>query len=346
MPSLAVPLLREGCNATAVDLEMLRAYIRLRGQIDTAPGCAPDQWRKLAQTWFEPQYLQKVMPGTQHAQRMAVTWVAAAGKRWRPLLTATVYDALQPDNRQADTRIIAPIAIAAECFHKASLIHDDIEDDDICRDGRPTLHAQYNLPLALNAGDLLLGEGYRLLAEAQLPADTRLRLLQTAAEGHRRLCIGQGEELSWRNRPAPPDTAELLDLFRLKTASAFEVAILLGAIAGGGGPQICGILADFSRALGIAYQIRDDLSDINRDLPRSNEQRPSILLALLQEHCGHATPGANLRAQYDRCAIPARAERMFMDYRNQSLQALNPITSIRLKSLLVRLVKRILPHVS
>ena len=57
-----------------------------------------------------------------------------------------------------------------ECFHKASLIHDDIEDDDAQRYGEPTLHVEHGVPVALNVGDLLIGEGYRLLAECERAA--------------------------------------------------------------------------------------------------------------------------------------------------------------------------------
>ncbi|HAU36995.1 MAG TPA: polyprenyl synthetase, partial [Phycisphaerales bacterium] len=97
-----------------------------------------------------------------------------------------------------------------ECFHKASLVHDDIEDGDDHRYGDLTLHCRYGVPVALNVGDLLLSEGYRLLAEAPLPDAARARMLRAAAEGHRQLCIGQGAELCWTRSPGPISLDELL----------------------------------------------------------------------------------------------------------------------------------------
>ena len=65
------------------------------------------------------------------------------------------------------------VAVAVECFHKASLIHDDIEDNDALRYGEKTLHEEHGVAVALNVGDLLIGEGYRLLAEMQCASHIR-----------------------------------------------------------------------------------------------------------------------------------------------------------------------------
>src|SRR5205823_902010 len=77
------------------------------------------------------------------------------------------------------------VAIAVECFHKASLIHDDIEDDDAERYGKQTLDTEHGVAVALNVGDLLLGEGYRLLASLDTNSNIRSEILRAAAEGHR-----------------------------------------------------------------------------------------------------------------------------------------------------------------
>ncbi len=122
------------------------------------------------------------------------------------------------------------MAIAVECFHKASLIHDDIEDGDAERYDQRTLHAEYGVPIALNVGDLLLGEGYRLLAEVDVPDVQKVELLQAAARGHRNLCLGQGSELAWMRAPGPMTLKDLLHIFRMMTAAAFEGALILGAL--------------------------------------------------------------------------------------------------------------------
>jgi geranylgeranyl pyrophosphate synthase len=158
---------------------------------------------------------------------------------------------------------VKKVAVAVECFHKASLIHDDIEDGDKARYGEATLHEEHGMPVALNVGDLLIGEGYRLLAESGLGADQCVRMLRVAAEGQRQLCRGQGAELLWTRSPKPLTSVEVLDIFEKKTAPAFAVALHLGALAAGcdAHAEVSRVLDHYSRSLGIAYQIRDDLED-------------------------------------------------------------------------------------
>ncbi len=363
VPALAIPLLRDGCNATEIDLDMLLAGIHLRSHASARPAISIDALRSKVRSWFTPVNLRGgLMPDRGPAQDIALDWLAGTGKRWRPLLAASVYDALQEAAPGRAPDIIRHVAVASECFHKASLIHDDIEDGDDLRDGAATLHKRVGVAAALNAGDLLLGEGYRLLANAPAEPAIRVKLLTVAAEGHHRLCNGQGRELHWREHPQLPAVQDLIDWFRLKTAPAFEVAILLGAIAGGADESTCAALRDFSAALGIAYQVRDDLLDMEQDAGtgRQDRQSPSILLALLGEHCdpadratlhralrqGPARGGESLhlRRLCEQHDIGSAAGKLLNDYRNRALQALEPLQSIRLKSVLVRLMKRILPH--
>jgi len=130
-----------------------------------------------------------------------------------------------------------------------------------------SLHAEYGIPIALNVGDFLLGEGYRLLAELEVPDDYRVRMLSTAAEGHRNLCLGQGNELSWMRQPRVLSVDEVIDIFRKKTSPAFEVALRLGAILAGHGDELGKALKRYSESLGIAYQIHDDIADFHSANP-------------------------------------------------------------------------------
>ena len=130
---------------------------------------------------------------------------------------------------------VRKVAVAVECFHKASLIHDDIEDDDAQRYGEKTLHEEHGVAVALNVGDLLIGEGYRLLATCAARAEQKAAMLRIAAEGQRELCRGQGAELCWARHPAPLSSLEVLDIFRKKTAPAFGVALQIGAVYAGVG---------------------------------------------------------------------------------------------------------------
>ena len=149
--------------------------------------------------------------------------------------------------------------------------------------GEKTLHEAHGVAVALNVGDLLIGEGYRLLASCPVSAEQRVRMLRVAAEGQRQLCRGQGAELCWSRHPQPPRSNEVLDIFRRKTAPAFEVALRLGALHAGVDrhDDVSEVLGRYSEALGVAYQIRDDLSDLGLDGETNDIDglRPSLLLA-------------------------------------------------------------------
>ena len=101
---------------------------------------------------------------------------------------------------------IQRVAVAIETMHKASLVHDDIEDDDAFRYGQPTLHRTYGVASAINVGDYLLGIGYRLIAgEAPaIGAQCVTDLLTALSAAHLALCRGQGAELLWQRQPKRP----------------------------------------------------------------------------------------------------------------------------------------------
>ena len=104
-----------------------------------------------------------------------------------------------------------------------------------------------------------------------------------AARGHRTLCLGQGEELLWARSPKPLGSRKVLEIFRQKTAPAFGVALELGAAAARAEPEVFETLRKYSDALGIAYQIRDDLDDFapSADAPDDIAAlRPSLPLAV------------------------------------------------------------------
>lgn len=242
--------------------------------------------RQQVNSWFSPDELTRAL-GLAAGETAIISrgWLAKFGKRWRPLLTACIYLALRGRQDSILPPGLRDIAIAVECFHKASLVHDDIEDGDKLRYGEKTLHEAYGVPIALNVGDFLLGEGYRMIAQAKVSALITARMLRVASEGHRQLCLGQGAELSWMHNPRPLSSNEVIDIFRGKTSPAFTVALQLGAIYAGADDELGRALARFSQALGIAYQISDDLHDFTGP-ERNNDLcalRPSLILALAFE---------------------------------------------------------------
>jgi len=328
MPAMAVPLLGAGCKETFLDAEEVWEALYLANPRQQV-GPDLDLLRRQVESWFGVPALTELLgvPATP-TEQMALDALAGPGKRWRPVLTACLCRTLDP---QAPAGCLRRLAVAVECFHKASLVHDDIEDDDLTRYGRQTLHAAVGVPAALNVGDYLLGLGYELLASCDLPADRVAKIIQAAAAGHRELCLGQGLELSWRHGREPLRVQDVLEIFRRKTAPAFEVAMRIGAIAAGA-DEAGEALSACSRELGIAYQIRDDLEDAGGDRDLS----PSLLAALGRET---ASGGAEDRAEASGAEDRARA--MLEAGRARAIAALRRLSSTPLRQLLRRVVARI-----
>jgi len=359
IPGMAVPLYRDGCRDTAVDLDRVRALLHLRAA-RCEPRRDPEALRGRVESWFTPEALTALLGADDsHPGQVARAWLGRSGKRWRPLLTACAWQALADDCGEVPDSV-RRLAVAVECFHKASLIHDDIEDGDDRRYDSPTLHVTEGVPVALNVGDLLLGEGYRLIAGCDLPAERLTRILAIAAQGHRDLSVGQGEELAWCRAPRALTVDWVLDVFRLKTAPAFEVALRLGALATGA-DEPGDTLSRFSAALGVAYQIRDDIEDargLNGDRLWFSACRPALTTALAfdlaDEHLQTTvveawrtgSPTAAVRERFSALVsderVAAKAELLFEHYRNEALRSLAPLRHAPLKALLQRVVQRIL----
>jgi geranylgeranyl diphosphate synthase type II len=156
------------------------------------------------------------------------------------------------------------VAAAFELVHTYSLVHDDLPcmDDDATRRGRPTVHVAYDEATAVLAGDALLAEAFRVLLGAdELPAAARLSaaLELARAAGSRELVGGQAEDLAAAGRRL--GAGEVEAIHARKTAALMRAAVLGGARVAGGGPATLERLDRFALALGIAFQIADDLLD-------------------------------------------------------------------------------------
>jgi len=285
IPSIAVPLLQDDCINTTVDIDWVWEYIHLTSD-DKTRRLDLNALHEEVKQWFTPESIDSVMgPAEGKQEEVARDWLARDGNRWRPFLTVATFQALRENRNEPIPDDIKKIAFSVELFHKASLIHDDIEDEDFSRYDQPTLHAQHGIPVALNAGDLLIGEGYRLIGESEISDAQKAEMLLISANGQRELCRGQGTELIWAQNPEPLKSKQVLEIFRQKTAPAFEVALKLGASYAGQLDKVASVLESYSENLGIAYQIRDDMDDLSED-SGDNEQskmRPSVLLALARE---------------------------------------------------------------
>ena len=171
-------------------------------------------------------------------------------------------------------------------------------------------------------------------------------MMRIASRGHRTLCLGQGAELCWIRAPRPMTPFEVLHVFRQKTVPAFEVALQIGAALAGADEDLLSVLGTYSDALGVAYQIRDDLEDV-----AARELRPSLPLAIAYERAkgedrGHA--GARVDSARPTCpktssrAWPrARCRDLLESYRERALRSLLALTNPSLKGLLRRVAGKI-----
>lgn len=208
-------------------------------------------------------------------REIAHEFMGRGGKKLRPRLCRIVYDALLDGSLAKSSRgDIGHVLDAVECFHKASLIHDDIQDGDEERYGRPAVHAEYGIPLAIAVGDWLVAEGYRLLATSGFARTPDM--LEAAAESHLQLSEGQGAELAMRFSGESPRCAEeILSIYRRKTGEAFALAARLGAIAAldASDPRSVEVereLVRFGLAFGVVFQMRDDLADNESSLSQAH----------------------------------------------------------------------------
>lgn len=186
----------------------------------------------------------------------------APGKRLRPVLVMLGCRAAGGDMNSAITA-----GIAVEAVHTYSLIHDDLPamDDDDLRRGRPTCHKVYGEALAILAGDGLLTGAFQLLAEAYSRTVAALCVLELArGAGAAGMVGGQVEDLAWERNGGGIE--QLQRIHENKTAALFRAALRIGAHVGFGDQegdvQILGILDDFGREFGLAFQITDDLLDV------------------------------------------------------------------------------------
>lgn len=204
-------------------------------------------------------------PGTAPARLHAAMRHAAllGGKRIRPLLVYATGTALG-----APADALDDAATAVELVHAYSLVHDDLPamDDDALRRGQPTVHVAFDEATAILAGDALQSLAFARLAAAPLPAQARVAMLAelAGAAGAAGMCGGQALDID--ATAGPPVCIEGIErLHALKTGALLRCAVRLGAIAAGAAAPARAALDRYADALGLAFQVRDDLLDVEGD---------------------------------------------------------------------------------
>ncbi|QNR98499.1 polyprenyl synthetase family protein [Stenotrophomonas sp. 169] len=222
-----------------VEAMFARLRDRIESQLDAALPSATDAPRRMHQ-----------------AMRHSVL---GGGKRMRPLLVYAAGDVFGTDPHQLD----AP-AMAVELIHAYSLVHDDLPamDDDALRRGKPTTHIAFDEATAILAGDALQTRAFSLLAEAALPAELRVACLQALAHasGAAGMCGGQALDIDATGQLQSLDA--LTRMHALKTGALIRAAVRMGALCGHAPATDLARLDQFADALGLAFQVRDDILDV------------------------------------------------------------------------------------
>jgi geranylgeranyl pyrophosphate synthase len=322
IPCMAVPLLSSDCRNTSVDEDWVAEMVRLHRTEPVQQTRSYVHLMRSASQMFESEELERIVPRLRGGPRLAEVngqgaaglspiaateaiaydFLSKGGKHSRPFITLAVYDALtggQGTLADGGAHVasfpdaVRRTAMSIETFHKASLVHDDIEDDDAFRYGEETLHRRYGVPTAINVGDYMIGMGYRLVSRdaKQLGADVVADILNNLADAHMKLSEGQGAELLWRDakdkRLKPLDA---LKIYALKTSPAFEAALYSGVRLARPVEDYAEPIKLFSRNMGVAFQILNDLKDWRGDSDNKMSAggdtlggRPTVLWALAIE---------------------------------------------------------------
>jgi geranylgeranyl diphosphate synthase type I len=183
---------------------------------------------------------------------------ARRGKRLRPQMVMRV-----ATSEGAPIEHALDAAVAVEIFHNYSLVHDDIEDRDELRHGRPTLWSAYGIAQAINAGDAMCALSFLSLEHAAAYLDPRrvLQMLALLHEAHAVMCEGQSLDLHFESERSV-DLPGYYRMIECKTAQLFDASCRLGAYAAGCDEPTIAAYGEVGRAYGMAFQIRDDLAGI------------------------------------------------------------------------------------
>ena len=199
--------------------------------------------------------------GLGEAMRYAVL---DGGKRLRPLLVFAACEAAQGDNAAA-----LRAACAAELIHAYSLVHDDLPcmDNDVLRRGKATVHVKFGVAQALLAGDALQALAFELLApgEESIPATVQSALCRLLARsaGHAGMAGGQAIDLASVGHVLTE--AQLCEMHRRKTGALLQASVMMGAACGVTTPQAHSALQAYGAAVGLAFQVVDDILDVTSD---------------------------------------------------------------------------------
>jgi farnesyl diphosphate synthase len=211
--------------------------------------------------WVAPPKPRPAPAGLGDAMRYAVL---DGGKRLRPLLVMAACEAVDGSPAAA-----LRVACAVELIHAYSLVHDDMPcmDNDILRRGKPTVHVKFGQAQALLAGDALQALAFELLTpeDGSIEPATQATLCRMLAQaaGYQGMAGGQAIDLASVGKALT--SAELHDMHRLKTGALLQASVLMGAACGAAPAMARNALCDYGAAVGLAFQVVDDILDVTAD---------------------------------------------------------------------------------
>lgn len=263
------------------------------------------------------------------------------GKRLRPMLCLLANDLFGGKEDDA----LWP-ALALETFHNFTLIHDDIMDKAPMRRGLPTVYQKWNSDIAILSGDAMLAMAFEFALKAPKGAEAA-RLLGKVA---REVCEGQQLDLNYETQ-GKVTLDEYLEMIRLKTAVLLATSLQMGATIAGADPKDQQALYDFGIALGISFQLQDDILDLYSDvevfgkrhggdiadnkktylylkaLELAPERDRKRLIQLFETRVDHDEDEkiAEVKAIYDRLKVKEAVEEVMAQYDRQAFAALDSI---------------------
>ncbi len=187
------------------------------------------------------------------------------GKRVRAILVYAAYDAIDPAGAAPG---IDPVACAIELIHSYSLVHDDLPamDDDDLRRGQPTVHKAYDEATAILVGDGLQARAFELVADApDLSAGQKVRIIKLLAEASGLQGMVGGQYIDIASIGKDLTLPQLQAMHALKTGALIRAALAMGGIAAGATDEQLAALDDYGRHIGLAFQVVDDILDVEGD---------------------------------------------------------------------------------
>ncbi|MEN0039406.1 MAG: farnesyl diphosphate synthase [Cellvibrio sp.] len=194
------------------------------------------------------------------------------GKRVRPILAYAAALAVKPG---IDLALVDPIAASVESLHSYSLVHDDLPamDDDDLRRGKPTCHIAFNEATAILAGDGLQTLAFELLTSTNLDSRVQIELVRALVQGSgvEGMVLGQAIDLAAVDHRL--DLAQLETMHRHKTGALIRASVAMGAICAGADGQQLQALDNYAAAIGLAFQVQDDILDVISDTNTLGKQQ-------------------------------------------------------------------------